>query len=539
MSSSKLIFVAIITMMALLSTSVHGFDLHPRNIHLALAGLQSQFMRVQWTTTDGLIDRYTPTIQYGASENNLLWTVSGMDKCTTTTYTNEEYHHACLLENTRASSRYFYRIGTGTTEAPSSPVYSFLMPPGLGSVHKSILLGDLGLIGGENTAQMLQLLNNDQATTNTIPRIAHINHCGDIAYSDDAHRGQPNPDFEPINNDFAMSIEPITRHVPYMVAVGNHDISASLATKDEELPEWGRNCTHYNHRWVMPSDTSRGVQSMWYSYGIGNTRFVIINTETDYPDAPYQPDKGDTRAGPFGDQTKWLEEELSRANRPEARLFQPWVIVIGHRPIYSTLINDFPADQQPKTRAWLEPLLQKYKVDLYVSGHSHLYERTYPLKDGKMTQQNYTQPQGPVYIVNGAAGNLEGHPVPGKDIMTDLPDFIPYRNGLKYNIGLLETFSTMPPKTLSSHRDENVGDYLDMDRVNITGTIQEEQSFWKKYDEQLAQSPAKMGKDDDKPTCPKGKKPISMCYSAYPVIVDPEIWSKQLYMDRFCIVKCA
>ena len=101
-----------------------------------------------------------------------------------------------------------------------------------------------------------------------------------------------------------------------------------------------------------------------------------------------------------------------------------------------------------------EPLFLKYNVDLYFAGHQHHYERLWPLGAGalqlsrfstirdsfarfsvlisvlfanyssiyraelqlaspgdKVVQKNYDNPPVPVYIVNGAAGNVEGHQV--------------------------------------------------------------------------------------------------------------------------------
>jgi hypothetical protein len=537
------------TLTVLLITAVFAKDLYPRNIHLALFGDSSQFMRVTWTTTTNDLD-YTPEIHYGMLPDNLIWLASG-NKCKTTTYTNEEYHHTCDMYNTRHGYRYYYRIGSQPGE--TSIVAQFTMPPPFGSVQKSLLIGDLGVQNGSNTARLLELFAskiNALPSPSSVPRISHINHCGDIAYSDDQNRGKPNPLFEPMNNQFAEMIQTAAASIPYMVAVGNHDISASLACPDDQLPEWGRNATHYNHRWVMPSDTSRGAASMWYQYTIGNTRFIVINTETDHTGAPFSHNSGDTRAGGFGDQEKWLETTLSIANRKESRLFFPWVIVIGHRPIYSTLINDFPANQQDKTRKWLEPLFIKHQVDMYVSGHSHLYERTYPLSSGVSTQSNYTNPTAPVYVVNGAAGNMEGHPVVGKDISTDLPEFIPFREALTYNVGLLETFSGLPPIE-TKKRFELTGDYVKFEhefrnknlfsprQINFTPSPEEQDTFFMAYDAEI-QKKAKTQNVSSAPTntCPPKKHVISMCYTCYPVFATEDMFAKDNYMDRFCITKC-
>lgn len=58
----------------------------------------------------------------------------------------------------------------------------------------------------------------------------------------------------------------------------------------------------------------------------------------------------------------------------------------------------------------------RYKVDVYLSGHVHTYERSYPvynwdvrfdLENATIPTLVYDEPTAPVYIVNGAGGNIE------------------------------------------------------------------------------------------------------------------------------------
>lgn len=63
-----------------------------------------------------------------------------------------------------------------------------------------------------------------------------------------------------------------------------------------------------------------------------------------------------------------------------------------------------------------EELLYQYKVDLYVDGHVHGYERSYPVYQsevrGNYTLNNYVNPEAPIYIVNGSAGVRISSPLP-------------------------------------------------------------------------------------------------------------------------------
>ena len=52
----------------------------------------------------------------------------------------------------------------------------------------------------------------------------------------------------------------------------------------------------------------------------------------------------------------------------------------------------------------LEPILLKYGVDMWNSGHVHDYESTWPIKNGNVTQTNYVEPKGIVHVTDGNGG---------------------------------------------------------------------------------------------------------------------------------------
>lgn len=109
----------------------------------------------------------------------------------------------------------------------------------------------------------------------------------------------------------------------------------------------------------------------------------------------------------------WLEADLAKAASPAERALRPWILVGGHRPVYSAALYD-PATGRPSgpavaLQAAVEGLFSKYGVDVYFCGHQHSYERSYPVFDTTHIEKSYDHPTAPVYIVAGAAGNTEGH----------------------------------------------------------------------------------------------------------------------------------
>ncbi|MEO8126685.1 MAG: metallophosphoesterase [Bryobacteraceae bacterium] len=85
-------------------------------------------------------------------------------------------------------------------------------------------------------------------------------------------------------------------------------------------------------------------------------------------------------------QTQWLEEQLSGSTAP-------WKICYFHHPLYSHGRFHGP---DTDLRTTIEPLFQKYKVQVVFSGHEHVYERLVPQ-------------HGITYFVLGNSGELRPH----------------------------------------------------------------------------------------------------------------------------------
>jgi predicted MPP superfamily phosphohydrolase len=84
-------------------------------------------------------------------------------------------------------------------------------------------------------------------------------------------------------------------------------------------------------------------------------------------------------------QLDWLDQELGKAKTP-------WKICYFHHPLYSDAMHGPDLDLRRK----LEPLFQKYGVNVVLSGHEHVYERFAPQK-------------GISYFVLGNSGELRYH----------------------------------------------------------------------------------------------------------------------------------
>ncbi|MDA8130946.1 MAG: metallophosphoesterase [Elusimicrobia bacterium] len=165
--------------------------------------------------------------------------------------------------------------------------------------------------------------------------------------------------------------------VPFFLALGNHDYGRDLGS-----PE-GKGFLKAN---FVPFHTTpyTGLPPHYYYFDVANARFVVLDTNAFYG-AKFAPS-----LEPGSKQYKWLEYVLSKAHAKQ------WRFVVLHGPLYSTGAHE-PVLKEVET---LEPLFQKYGVDMVLQGHDHDYERTLPIKDGVPDQQG-----GITYVTLGGGGS--------------------------------------------------------------------------------------------------------------------------------------
>jgi len=140
----------------------------------------------------------------------------------------------------------------------------------------------------------------------------------------------------------------------YMPLMGNHDAAPGS--------DYARGLFHRLFTLPEPSLGS-GV----YAYTVGNARFIILNTEE-----------------AATEQSDWLTRELQAAvNDPDI----VWIFALCHRPPYSWGERGSSMEFRDE---WA-PILSQYEADFMVSGHSHNYQRSIPIR-------------GVRYLVSGGGG---------------------------------------------------------------------------------------------------------------------------------------
>ena len=389
-------------------------------------------MSVGWNTYEKL---NSSCVAYGTSADN-LGSVSCSSSPPTTYTTSRTWSNVAVLSGLTPATTYYYKIAS-----TNSSVEHFLSPrtPGDKTPFNMDVVIDLGVYGadGFTTSKRDEIpyvqpeLNHTTigALAQTIDDYELVLHPGDFGYADDWYLKLSNlfegkEAYQSILEQFYDQLAPIAGRKAYMATPGNHEADCSEIPYILELcPEGQKNFTDFMHRFenAMPSPfastssntTAQGLAAkaksysnppFWYSFEYGMAHVVMIDTETDFPDAPDGTDgSADLDGGPFGQpgqQIAFLQADLASVDRSVT----PWLIVAGHRPWYSTGSGNTCDSCQEA----FEGLFYKYGVDLGVFGHVHNSQRFLPVFNGTADANGMKDPKAPMYIVAGGAGNIEG-----------------------------------------------------------------------------------------------------------------------------------
>lgn len=259
--------------------------------------------------------------------------------------------HTLTIDNLQPGQPYYYEVIATTPDGQQSKTdtMSFQTAVERGMAFTFVMIGDT------------------QANPEVVKRVS------DIAWS---HR----PNFVSIVGDlvttgtnkshwthhFFPNMRPLISRIPLFPVLGNHE----------------QNARHYYEYMNLPDP------EYYYTYSYGDADFFVLDSEKPM--------------GPDSEQYRWLEKQLSGS---DAR----WKFVIHHRPPYSSDENDHgnawlgPTTLGDLNPRQMVPLYEKHGVDIVFNGHVHVYERTFPLREGEAVEHN-----GVIYMtIGGGGGGLE------------------------------------------------------------------------------------------------------------------------------------
>lgn len=303
-----------------------------------------------------------------------------------------------LIKGLKNGVRYYYQVGSDSKGW--SKTHSFVSRNVDSDETMAFLFGDMGTATPYNT--FLRTQDESISTMKWILRDiealgdkpAFVSHIGDISYA----RG-----YSWLWDQFFTQIEPVASKVAYHVCIGNHEYDWPL---QPWRPDWaqtvyktdgGGECgVPYSLKFHMPGKSSEptgthapATRNLYYSFNMGAVHFVYISTETNFL--------------PGSNQYNFLKHDLESVDRKKT----PFVVVQGHRPMYTTSNEYRDAPLRERMLKHLEPLFVKNKVTLALWGHVHRYERFCPLNNFSCASMDLNGEKWeafPVHVVIGMAG---------------------------------------------------------------------------------------------------------------------------------------
>ena len=259
------------------------------------------------------------------------------------------FQYEAAIEGLSPDTVYYYGVFNGSERLTAeSPEQRFQTQPQPGTVrpYRFWVLGDSGT--GREAQRAVHEGMQAWVKQDGRPLDFWI-HVGDMAYG-------TGRDVE-FQSRFFESYQTTLRNSVCWPAMGNHEGHTSKGSTGIG--------PYYDAYWVPTRAESGGLASgteAYYSFDHGNIHFICL-------------DSHDLDRKPSGAMAKWLKADLEKAKAE-------WLIAFWHHPPYTKGSHDSDKEADLiEVRHHLLPILESGGVDLVLTGHSHIYERSM-LMDG-------------------------------------------------------------------------------------------------------------------------------------------------------------
>lgn len=371
------------------------------NIDIASAANLTRGPYLQTGTSTSVIVRWrsdeatNSRVRVGTSPTNLARIIDDAQSTT---------EHIVQVTGLTPNTKYFYAIGS-TTETLSGgdteTYFSTAPKTGERTAFRTWVIGD----AGTGTAGQAAVYNAYRNFTGATPTNLWLQ-LGDNAYPDGTDANFQANVFNVYSSILRQSVT--------WPAFGNHD-NHSASSGSQTGP--------YYDMFSLPKNAEAGGVASgteaYYSFDYANAHFIVL-------------DSSGTNRAVDAPMHKWLQADLQAATSAD------WIIALWHHPPYSKGAHNSDTEiELVQMRQNYLPLLEKYGVDLVLTGHSHSYERSHFINghygvsttfdaathikqagsgqadnDGAYKKQTTgLANSGTVYVVAGASGKLKPGPL--------------------------------------------------------------------------------------------------------------------------------
>lgn len=249
----------------------------------------------------------------------------------------EALYHSVRFTELKPSTVYAYRVGDGSNWSEWNQFRTASDKP---EPLEFVYVGDAQNDIFSMWSRLIRQAYSDA------PKLRFIVHAGDLINRNtiDSEWGQ-----------WHQAAGWINRSVPSFPTPGNHEYGGKKLDGN------------WRPQFTLPDNGVPGLEETNYYLDVQGVRIVALNSN-------------EKRA----EQAEWLDKLL--ANNPNK-----WTILTFHHPILSTAKG---RDNKELREMW-QPIIDKYKVDIVLTGHDHTYGRS-----NVMSGANAQSDAGTVYVVS-------------------------------------------------------------------------------------------------------------------------------------------
>lgn len=314
-----------------------------------LAQATTNAMTIVWRTGAAI----QPVVRYGSTPRRLNRTVTGFAIKARTLGAGPNplasapagaVQYEATITGLTPGTRYYYAVYDGNKLfAGGDDSYFFVTHPKVATKNPF----RFWVVGDSGTGDKRQAAVHDAMRALTAAQKRPLDfylHVGDMAYTTGKDEEFQHHFFEPY--DLTL------RNVVCWPSMGNHE-GVNSSGKTGVGP--------YYDAYVVPTRGEAGGLASgteaYYSFDYANAHFICLNSH-------------DLDRAPTGAMAQWLKADLE-ATRAD------WVIAFWHHPPYTKGSHDSDKEKQLiEMRQHILPILESAGVDVVLTGHSHIYERS-------------------------------------------------------------------------------------------------------------------------------------------------------------------
>lgn len=366
------------------AVEIHQADVTSSDIsfNLEIEGIEAPVPSItrgpylQLSTDTSMLIRYVTDVpceshvRYGTSYG----TYNNVESSTSLT-TDHQVHIGGL----DASTKYYYHLSSNGTDTilALNPSYYFITNPTPGSRTQPVrfwVLGDQGQPGAPQDSVHSKFFQQ----SDWIDSMDAILMLGDNAYNSGLENEFQAAVFDPLDT--------VLRNTPLYSTVGNHEVRYVTA---HSISTPSTTPYYYLHNFPTAGEAggqASGTES-YFSLDYGNVHLISINAEEEDLDSA------------TSSMWSWLETDLQQNTND-------WIFVIVHQGPYTKGSHNSDTETEHiKVRENFLPLLERYGVDLMMSGHSHSYERSKLVKGHFGLSGTYSSA---THDIDGGFGRMPG-----------------------------------------------------------------------------------------------------------------------------------